>query len=119
MPEATRKISLTTVVSLVVLMGLALWLSWPLDRALGPPLLLASVSFLIVLQARGSYHRRPFASATKSLKLSGAATAVILWILCFAVLQVGYLLTTVVQAWQAEEAAENGAKVTISVGRQE
>ena len=119
MPEATRKISLTTVVSLVVLMGLALWLSWPLDRALGPPLLLASVSFLIVLQARGSYHRRPFASATKSLKLSGAATAVILWILCFAVLQVGYLLTTVVQAWQTEEAAEKGAKVTISVGRQE
>lgn len=119
MPEATRKISLMTVVSLVVLMGLALWLSWPLDRALGPPLLLASVSFLIVLLARGSYHRRPFASATKSLKLSGAATAVILWILCFAVLQVGYLLTTVVQAWQTEEAAEKGAKVTISVGRQE
>lgn len=109
---------LMTAVNLVVLVGLALWLSWPLDRALGPPLLMASVSFLIVLQARGSYHRRPFASATKSLKLSGAATAVILWILCFAVLQVGYLLTTVVQAWQTDEAAEKGAKVTMSVERQ-
>jgi len=107
-----------TVVSLVVLMSLALWLSWPLDRALGPPLLLASVSFLIVLLARGSYRRRPFASATKSLKLSGAATAVILWILCFAVLQVGYLLTTVVQAWPTKDTAEKGLTVTVSVERQ-
>jgi len=105
----------------LVLMGLLASGRWSPEPALAPPLVLAGVALAIVGIARRSHKGRSFASVFGKVRLSGNATLVALWVLCFTVLQAAYLLSGGMRTWNQSlnpapvEAADHAPGASVSI----